>query len=110
MAAAEKDPDSILNFYRKLLKFRKENEVVVYGDYEEYYHENDKLFCYDRQYGDKKLLVICSFSDKVSAFRAPAGYDLTSGECAICNYASPTQNKYGCILKPYETRVYIFNA
>ena len=106
--AAEKDPDSILNFYRKLLKFRKENEIVIYGDYEEYYHKNDKLFCYDRTYENKRLLVICSFCDKSMAFRAPEGYDLTKGKCEICNYHDPREDVNGCILRPYETRVYMF--
>ncbi len=106
--AQQDDPDSILNFYRKLLTFRKENEIVIYGDYEEYYHENDKLFCYDRTYENKRMLVICSFCDKTMAFRAPEGYDLTKGECAICNYHDPKEDVSGCILRPYETRVYMF--
>ncbi|MGN1443707.1 MAG: alpha-glucosidase, partial [Acutalibacteraceae bacterium] len=32
--AAEKDENSILNYYRKLLQFRKEHDIVKYGDFE----------------------------------------------------------------------------
>lgn len=35
--AAEKDENSILNYYRKLLKFRKENDVCIYGDFKLHY-------------------------------------------------------------------------
>lgn len=108
VAEAENDPDSILNFYRRLLKFRKENEIVIYGDYTEYYHERDDLFCYGRTYEGKRMLVICSFSEKNISFKAPGAYDLSFGKCVLCNYDDPTADGVGCTLRPYETRVYMF--
>ena len=41
---AEKDPNSILNHYRKLIHFRKGNDLVIYGDFRQYYKNSDKLF------------------------------------------------------------------
>jgi glycosidase len=69
--AAEKDPNSILNFYRKLLKFRKENEIVIYGSYKEHYEDSKELFVYSRYYEGKKMLVINSFSEKPVSFKTP---------------------------------------
>ncbi len=106
--AAEKDPDSILNYYRKLLKFRKENEIVIYGQYKEHYHDRDDLFVYSRHYKDQRMLVVCSFSDKDMIFRAPEGFDLSKAEIALCNYNEPKNRGNGCVLKPYEARVYFF--
>lgn len=106
--AAEKDPDSILNYYRKLLKFRKENEIVIYGQYKEHYHERKDLFVYSRHYKDQRMLVVCSFADKDMIFKAPDGFNLADAEIAMCNYNNPKNNGNGCILKPYETRVYLF--
>lgn len=106
--AAEKDPDSILNYYRQLLKFRKENEIVIYGQYKEHYHERKDLFVYSRHYKDQRMLVICSFSDKQMNFKAPQGFNLADGEIMLSNYHNPKNNGNGCILKPYETRVYLF--
>ena len=106
---AEKDPDSILNYYRKLLKFRKENEIVIYGDYKEHYHESDKLFVYERNYEGKKMLVICSFSDKIERFKAPKGFDLAKGRVVLGNYDC-INSGFDCFnLRPYETKVFMFD-
>ena len=106
--AAEKDPDSILNYYRKLLKFRKENEIVIYGDYKEHYASSDTLFVYERNYEGKRLLVVNSFTDKPVKFKAPEGFDLSKGECVLCNYKYPAVSGNAFTTKPWETRVYLF--
>jgi oligo-1,6-glucosidase len=108
VAAAEKDPDSMLHFYRKLLKFRKENEVVIYGDYKEHYKKSKDLYVYERNYEGKRLLVVCSFTEKAVDFKAPAGFDLTKGECVLSNYHDTDIVNNGFTTKPYETRVYLF--
>lgn len=109
VAQAEKDPDSILNYYRKLLKFRKENPIVIYGDYVEHYKDSDKLYVYERNYEGKRMLVISSFSDKAVRFDAPAGFDLAKGKIVLQNYKSAILNGNGFIMNPYETRVYLFD-
>lgn len=108
VAAQEKDPDSILNFYRKLIKFRKENEVCIYGDYKEHYKNSDELFVYERNYEGKRMLVINSFTEKPVYFKAPAGFNLSSGKLVLCNYKYPAVTDNGFKTKPYETRVYLF--
>lgn len=106
--AAENDPDSILNFYRALLKFRKENEVVIYGDYKEHYKKSKKLYVYERNYEGRRLLVVNSFTEEPVLFKAPNGFNLSDGECVIHNYKNPESTDNSFTLKPYETRVYLF--
>lgn len=105
---ADKDPKSILNHYRKLLKFRKEHELVIYGDFKQYYKSNDKLFVYERNYEGEKLLVICSFSADPVHFKAPEGINLEQGELVINTFdvLDPGENEFDT--KPYEARVYLF--
>lgn len=103
----EKDENSILNFYRKLLKIRKENPVLIYGNYNEYYKNSEKLFVYSREYDGKKALVICSFSDEAENFKTPKGFDLTKSTLLISNYRAASCDSLGCKLRPYETRVYL---
>lgn len=102
------DPDSILNHYKALIKFKRENEVAIYGDYKEYCKNSDKLYVYERNYKGKRLLVINSFSDESVPFEAPKGFDLEKGTPVLCNYNNPTVQGNGFKLRPYESRVYIF--
>jgi glycosidase len=109
VAAQENDPDSILNYYRKLIRFRKENDIVIYGSYEEYNKESDQLFVYGRFLNGKKMLAVNSFSDKNVAFTAPADFTLSEGRLALSNYKECGIVGNGFTLRPYETRVYLFD-
>ena len=105
---AENDPDSILNFYRKLIKFRKEHEIMIYGSYKEHYKNSKSLYVYSRHLGDEKALVVCSFDENSVAFKAPEGFDLSKAELMINNYNSCGVVDNGFTLRPYETRVYLW--
>lgn len=102
------NPDSILNHYKKLIQFKKENEVAIYGDYKEHYKNSSKLYVYERNYKGKRLLVINSFTEDNVAFEAPKGFDLEKGKPILCNYPNPTVQGNGFKTRPYETRVYLF--
>lgn len=102
------DENSILNHYKKLIKFKRENKVAIYGDYKEHYKNSDKLYVYERNYEGKRLLVINSFVEDNVAFEAPKGFDLEKGTPILCNYGNPTVQGNGFKTRPYETRVYLF--
>ena len=104
----EQNPDSILNFYRSILKLRKENELFIYGSYKEHCKNSRSLYVYEREYQGRRALIICSFKEKAVKFTAPDGFDLSSGELALCNYKTAAAHGNGFITRPYETRVYIF--
>ncbi len=108
VAAAEADENSILHYYRKLLKFRKEHEVAIYGDFKQYYKDSDKLFVYERNLDGEKLLVVCSFSEKCVNFEVPAGIDLSKGELVLSNYKLNPVTHNSFVTRPYECRVYYF--
>ncbi len=105
---AEKDPNSLLNFYRKLINYRKGNELVIYGKYKEYFHNNSKIYCYERVLDGERLLVICSFTENGERVTAPEGYDLEKGEVVISNYEFNPTFDNSFITRPYEVRVYHF--
>ncbi len=102
------DPHSLLNHYKALIQFKKENAVAKWGDYKEYYKSSDKLYVYARRYEGKRLLVICSFTEDNVAFEAPKGFDLDKGTPILCNYPNVTVQNNGFKTRPYETRVYYF--
>ena len=104
VSAQEADADSILNFYRKAIKLRKELSCVRYGSYKEYFKNSSKVYVYAREDEAQKILVVCSYSDKCTPFKAPKECDLSGAELILKNYESIDEN----MLQPYETRVYYF--
>ncbi len=110
VAAEEKDPNSILNYYRWLLKVRKENKIIIYGDYKEHYHRSKEIYCYERNYKGQRALVVASFKDKPVEFKAPRGFDLSDYELLLYTYPDAKDVHTGdntVTLRPYEALVWI---
>lgn len=99
------DENSIWYHYQKLLKFRKENEIVRYGDFT-LMKTTNKIFAYVRQYQGQKMLVVNSFSDKALDFRAK-DFDMEKAELVLSNYDSNPIIHNGFMTRPYESRVYL---
>ena len=108
VAAQDGDPDSLLNFYRKLVRFKLDNPVALYGDYKELCADSDRLYAYLREYEGKKLLVVCSFTAESVRFEAPEDFDLSRGEAVFTNYEYNYVVSNGFTTRPYEVRVYLF--
>ncbi len=104
----ESDENSLLNFYRKALKFRKETPVALYGDYKEHYPRSGSFYVYERGHEGTRLLVICFFGEKAKVFKAPKGFELQKGELILSSYAQNPIGNNAFTARPYETRVYLF--
>ena len=100
----EENPNSILNFYRKAVKLRKELSCVRNGNYQEYNKSSNKVYMYSREDEHQKILVVCSFSELSTVFIIPDKFDLRKAELLLTNY----EQSNSVFLKPYETRVYIW--
>jgi len=105
VASQEQDPDSLLNFYRKLIAFRTKSPVVRYGSYRELCPHNKHLYVYEREYEGEGLLVVCSFTDKPCTYHLPKKVREGNAKVLFSNYncddLEPTLTT-----KPYELRVY----
>ena len=99
----ENDKESVLNFYRKAIKVRKGLSVVKDGNYKEYNKSSSKVYTYSREDSKQKILVICSYYDKATKLNIPKGFDLKTGKLVLSNYDNSS-----LVLKPYETRVYVW--
>ncbi|MBE6759436.1 MAG: alpha-glucosidase [Ruminococcaceae bacterium] len=104
VAAQERDPDSLLNFYRSAIALRKSLDVVRHGSYREHFHSSKKLYVYSRSTDRQKLLVICSFTDRETKMKVPSGFDLANAKLILQNCKDADSST----LKPYETRVYLW--
>ena len=72
VAAEEKDPNSILHYFRKMVKLRKSLPELVYGAYALLDENNEQVYAYTRTLNSKKVLVVMNFSDKDVMFNLPA--------------------------------------
>ncbi|SEO56830.1 oligo-1,6-glucosidase [Mucilaginibacter gossypiicola] len=100
-AAQEKDANSILNYFRRIVKLRKDNLVLVYGKYTLLDAQNPDTYAYTRELNGRKLLVLLNFTSKAAS--AQTGLDLNNATVLIGNYQKPSKNG---TLMPYEAVVY----
>ena len=101
--------DSVFHYYQKLVRLRKEHDIIVYGSYELLLPEHESLYVYTRTLEEEKLLVVCNFSQEEMEFTVPEELRKTSGGLLIQNYEDRTAEaiKEGSlIIKPYEAFVW----
>lgn len=96
--AQQKDSQSVLSFYKKMLQLRKEHEALVYGSTHLSFLECPYVYAYTRVYGEARYLVISHLDDDTCSWWSPV-----DGELLLSNYDRHTDGK----LKPYEARVYL---
>ncbi|CAM3970992.1 alpha-glucosidase [Flavobacterium branchiophilum] len=99
--AQEKDPQSILNYFRQLTQLRKKELAFVYGTYTVVDEQNPNVFAYTREWKGKKFLVVLNFSDQKS--RLKTKLNLTKATVKLHNYPTPSK---GIEFEPYEAVIY----
>jgi alpha-glucosidase len=105
----EKDEKSILNFYKKMIALKKENEVFTYGTYDLLLEDDKQIYAYTRTLGEEQVVVITNLSKKEAEFTA--GLKLNSENLLLANEDAAAHGDVTSIpLKPYEARVYRVNA
>ena len=72
VAAQEKDPSSVLNYYRRLVALRKSDEfkeLFTYGKCVPAYEDTDGIMAYYREDENKRVLVVANFGSKEAQIR-----------------------------------------
>lgn len=95
---AEKDTNSVLHYYRKMISYRKANPTLIYGDFEDLLPNHSCLFAYKRWDKIHKFLIIHNFSDEKTAWKQ----DESNYFLEHSNYSIIDPN----YLSPWESRVY----
>lgn len=102
--AQEDDPNSILNFYKAMIKIRKEHKTFVYGKYQLILEDHSQVYAYTREDEKEKYLVMCNLTDK----EASLSVELDIENLLLANYEVEDYKVY-TVLKPYEARLYKIN-
>ncbi len=93
------DDQSILSWYRKLAKLRKNNSVLISGDYKELLCDSEQIFAFRRRNDACEAVVLLNFSDQTVA------YDQAVIEGSELLITSASQHKTAQ-LQPYEAAVF----
>jgi oligo-1,6-glucosidase len=103
VAAQEKDPNSVLSMWKKVLKIRKEHDdILVHGHFELIDLENPNTFTYVKDYGGKMALVALNFTNEEQAFDVPSMLKGHYLHLLMLNVDS-----LGSKLSPWEGRAYL---
>lgn len=93
------DEDSIFHYYQKLIRLRKEYDVIAYGSFRALDEQNPLVLAYMREHEDQKLIVVCNFYEKEVSWECPE--ELEGFRYLIGNYKG-REGKKGVRLRAYE--------
>lgn len=97
VAAQENDPDSVLNFYRRMIELRNHSELsteLIYGEIAEITDVPDDVIAYRR---GSRLRLYANWSTTDQDVTVPAG------KVHLNNYPTLEQGADGVTLRPYQS-------
>ena len=105
-ASQVEDEDSIFNHYRKLVRMRKELDVIAYGSFLPLAEKHPSVLAYRRTYEKQDLIVVNNFYGKECTWKS--GLDMEGYRCILSNYAdgNPASEDGVWTLRPYESMVW----
>ncbi|WP_066889341.1 alpha-glucosidase [Clostridium nigeriense] len=98
--------DSILNFYKKMIKIRKENEALIYGEYKLILEDDESIYSYIREFDNKRFIIMTNLTGKHVEFKYEKEL-LKYEKLLLSNYKVEAHSDItNVLLKPYEARLY----
>ena len=106
VATQQNDHNSVLNHFRKMVALRKENLLLVYGEYKIIKEEHPTIYAYSRTLDDEQMKILLNFSESTSKINL---LDLgLYKEVLINNYNELLIDKNTITLQPYQAVVLKF--
>ncbi|MDE9535853.1 alpha,alpha-phosphotrehalase [Xenorhabdus bovienii] len=101
--AALQDKDSVFYCYHELIKLRKQQPILTYGDYLDLLPDHPSLWCYLRRWQNQVMLVIANLSDENQLWSPESSLTDKEWQVLISNYPSPSSMGKKISIKPYES-------
>ncbi|RIW37592.1 alpha-glucosidase [Bacillus salacetis] len=101
-----KDEASILSFYKKMIKLKKDHDIFTYGIYDLILPKHEQIYAYTRSLENEKVLVVANLStDK--AVVSLEEMKVSSEGLLLNNYVAERHSGVSQFtMQPYEARVY----
>lgn len=94
--------DSIYRFYQKLLQLRKEDSIMIDGEFRPLYINDSEIYAFIRELSGHKKLIVCSLCAYNKKFEVPKNVGNIS-KVILSNYEKDINiNDRTIYLKPYE--------
>ena len=94
----DSDPDSVLNWYRKLLAFRKSSDVLLQGTYREIMSDSEEVYAFVREHDGQEITTLANFSH--NTVKIPEA--LAQKTILFSSESTPNPSE----LAPLEARIY----
>lgn len=106
-AQALADSQSIFYYYQRLIRLRKADPVIVYGQYDLILDDHPEIYAFTRSLEDDCLLVILNFTANTPVFVLPDDLSAENSASLIANYpVDGAEDIRQLTLRPFEARVY----
>lgn len=100
------DEYSILNFYKTMIKIRKSNEALIYGEYKLILEGDKNIYAYKRVLGSDEFIIITNMSNEKVMYNYK-DIKLNYENLVIANLKVKNHEITNSIeLKPWECRMY----
>ncbi|NBH72132.1 alpha-glucosidase [Clostridiaceae bacterium] len=97
---------SVFEYYRRLVKLRKEHPVLIDGRFQLLLERDGQIFAYLRENGQSRLLVVCNFFGEPVKCGLAGEWD--KAKLLIGNYEGAGEEAgFSEVLRPYEARMYL---
>lgn len=84
VAQQSEDSDSVLNFYKRLIKIKKSDDIYTYGEFNLIDDANENIFAYTRKLNNKTVLVAGNLTDHVASLNLP--FEVEPSQIKLHNY------------------------
>lgn len=84
VAQQSEDSDSVLNFYKRLIKLKKSDDIYTYGEFNLIDDANENIFAYTRKLNNKTVLVAGNLTDHVASLNLP--FEVEASQIKLHNY------------------------
>ncbi len=102
------NPDSLLNFTKRLIAVRRENRALQQGDFKLLTPQPSNILAYQRDFKDETYLVILNFSAQKQSFELPS--QAVEADCKIVHTTHPQRKDFkggrSVMLNPFEATMW----
>ncbi|NII82139.1 oligo-1,6-glucosidase [Pedobacter sp. SG908] len=105
----ERDPNSVLAYFKKVVALRKSSPALIYGSYKVYDIDHPQVYCYLRSQGNEKILVVLNFSNHNVNYPIDKGINTSLSKLVLSNYKTAEIKGHKIDLLPWQSVVYKIN-